>query len=533
MSVRLIGFLFIALVSCREADSHKSNSVIFHYNQPNYITSLDPAFAKSQNNIWAVDHIFNQLIDLDSTMKLVPELANFWEVSEDQMQYTFHLKRDVFFHKNICFGKDSTRRLVSKDIVFSFNRLVDTSLNPPGSWIFLGRVANNSPFLAPNDSTFILNLKEPFSPMLQILTMQYCSVIPKEAIDYYKSDFRKNPVGTGAFYFKKWLDRNGVFLSRNKQCFINLNSNLDGIRISFIEDRSIAYLEFLKGKLDFFSGLTSSFAGQVFEKNGELKSKVKDKFQVNKSSFLNTEYIGINLKKVAPDHILQNREFRVALNLGVNKEMLVKSMRNGIGTPAYSGFIPNGLPSFSDMSEAFPYDRDSAVKILNKIHYDFYNPKYSLKIHCNKDYIDLVTYVAREWQSLGIRVEIEQTETATLREMMKTGAIAMFRASWIADYSDEESFFNVFYSKNAAPPNYTRFSNQLFDELYEKAVKETDYQKRKLLFIQMNDIINYEAPIIPLFYDQSVWFSQNNILHLKADPMNLLKLDGVMKNIKN
>ena len=64
-------------------------------------------------------------------------------------------------------------------------------------------------------------------------------------------------------------------------------------------------------------------------------------------------------------------------------------------------------------------------------------------------------------------------------------------------------------------------------------MKETDYQKRKLLFIQMNDIVNYEAPIIPLFYDQSVWFSQNNILHLKADPMNLLKLDGVMKNIKN
>ena len=185
------------------------------------------------------------------------------------------------------------------------------------------------------------------------------------------------------------------------------------------------------------------------------------------------------------------------------------------------------------MSEAFPYNRDSAVKILNKIHYDFYDPKHLLKIHCNKDYIDLVTYVAREWQSLGIRVEIEQTETATLREMMKTGAIEMFRASWIADYSDEESFFNVFYSKNAAPPNYTRFSNQLFDELYEKSVKETDYQKRKLLFIQMNDIVNYEAPIIPLFYDQSVWFSQNNILHLKADPMNLLKLDGVMKNIKN
>ena len=102
-----VGFIWL---TCCSDNTHKKPRV-FHYNQPNPVTSLDPAFAKSQNNIWLIDHIYNQLIDLDDSMNLVPEIAKDWEVSKDGLSYLFHLRNDVFFHKNSCFGKDSTRRL--------------------------------------------------------------------------------------------------------------------------------------------------------------------------------------------------------------------------------------------------------------------------------------------------------------------------------------------------------------------------------------------------------------------------------------
>jgi peptide/nickel transport system substrate-binding protein len=125
----------------------------------------------------------------------------------------------------------------------------------------------------------------------------------------------------------------------------------------------------------------------------------------------------------------------------------------------------------------------------------------------------------------------KKLETATLREKMRNGSLSFFRASWVADYPDEESFMTVFYSKNPAPPNYTRFKNESFDRLYDKAIVEMDMDKRKKLFQDMDRIIIEEAPVIFLFYDQVAWFSQQNIQNLIGNPLNLLKLESV--NEKN
>ena len=175
MNSRLSKFCFFAAISfllnCRPENLPKKNRV-FHYNQPNPVTSLDPAFAKSQNNIWLIDHIYNQLLDLDDSMRLVPEIAKNWDVSDDGMKYIFHLRNDIFFHKNICFGVDSTRKLNSSDVEFSFKRLLDPALSAPGRWIFIDKLDSIKPFNIVDDSTIEVNLKKPFSPFLSLLTMQ-------------------------------------------------------------------------------------------------------------------------------------------------------------------------------------------------------------------------------------------------------------------------------------------------------------------------------------------------------------------------
>lgn len=515
------------LIGCRDTADKKIPRV-FHYNQVNYITSLDPAFAKTQNNIWVIDHVFNQLLDLDDSLNLVPEIATSWNISEDGMHYQFILRDDIFFHNDPCFGPHGPRRLLAKDVVYSFKRLLDPSVNSSGSWIFRDRVDSILPFQALNDSLFIIHLSSPYSPLLHMLTMQYCSVLPEESIKYYKDQLGKHPVGTGPFQLLKWIDRKGLFLNKNPHYFKQGLPKLEGVRISFIEDRNTAYLEFLKNEIDFFSGLQSGFALQLVTPQGNLRDDRKDMMQMLKGDFLNSEYIGINFSLLDKQHPLSDKRVRQALNYAIDRETMLQLLKFGIGTPAYRGFIPKGLPVyFQNTINSYEYNPDYARRLLDMAGYGGKKPFPELTIYTNKDYIDLITFIAKQWEEIGIPVAIDLVETASLREKMRQSEILMFRASWIADYPDEESFLNVFYSKNPAPPNYTRFSNSDFDILYEKAIKETVHSNRSKLYQQMNQIIIDEAPVIFLFYDQTAWFAQKQIVNLKSNPLNLLKLEEV------
>lgn len=113
---------------------------------------------------------------------------------------------------------------------------------------------------------------------------------------------------------------------------------------------------------------------------------------------------------------------------------------------------------------------------------------------------------------IGIKTTIDVIPSATLRQSKATGKLAIFRASWIADYPDAENYLSLFYSKNFAPngPNYTHFSNVQFDQWYESATKEIDENKRIKLYQKMDSLLISKAPIVPLYYDQSI-----RILHKK------------------
>jgi oligopeptide transport system substrate-binding protein len=107
------------------------------------------------------------------------------------------------------------RNVNAYDFAYSFQRIIDPKVASPGSWIFSEHIASGTPFVALDSFTFQIKLRKPFLPLMGILTMQYCSVIPQEAVAYYGPDFRAHPVGTGPFRFKKW--REGVALILDKK----------------------------------------------------------------------------------------------------------------------------------------------------------------------------------------------------------------------------------------------------------------------------------------------------------------------------
>lgn len=533
LSLVILTFVLFSCGGGEENNSSKVERKVFHYIQHRSVTSLDPAFAKSQANIWAIDHLYNGLVQLDDDLNIQPSIAKSWTISDDGLTYTFNLRDDVFFHDNEAFPQKKGRKVTAEDFVYSFERVWKGSINSPGAWIFNGRIATDSPFQAVDNQTFVVKLAQPFRPMLGILTMQYCSVIPKEAVEKYGADFRKNPVGTGPFKFKRWLENQSLFLVKNKKYFETENGQalpyLDGVRVSFVGDRKTAYLELIAGKTDFMSGLESSFVNELLSPEGELLSKQAEKLTFLKSPFLNSEYLGIRFDGSA-NNPLANKKIRQALNYGFDREKMLRTMRNKVGKPASSGFTPIGLPSFSEAkAKGYSFNPEKARQLLSDAGFPNGKDLPTIELLSTKDYEDLCTFIARQWEDLGIKVQVELEESATLREKMKNGQAPFFRGSWIADYPDAESFLTVFYGKNPAPPNYTQFKNTDFDQLYEKALTENEDAKRYELYHQMDQILIEEAPVVFLFYDETAWFVKKGITGLSKNAINLLSLKKVKK----
>ena len=204
----------LLLTGCRMPDN--SDKQIFRYNESAGIATLDPAFAKDQALIWGCSQLYNGLVQLDENLQPQPCIAKQWQISDNGKTYTFTLRGDVYFHKNELFDtKDSTRTVVASDVLYSFQRILDPKVASPGRWVF----EEVERFESPNDSTFIIHLKQPFGPFLSLLGMAYCSVVPREVVEHYGSDFRQHPCGTGPFQFQYWKENVKLVLRKNPLYF--------------------------------------------------------------------------------------------------------------------------------------------------------------------------------------------------------------------------------------------------------------------------------------------------------------------------
>ena len=533
IDLRIYGFVLLSILilflhSCTD-DTQVFDPRVFHYNQGAGIASLDPAFARDQSGIWAVNQLYNSILQLDDSLHIRPAIARNWDISDDGLTYTFHLRDDVWFHPDGCF-RDCTRRVTASDVVYSFRRIRDPKTASPGAWVFNDRLDTVEPFRAVDDSTFVLKLSRPFLPMLGILTMQYCSVVPHEAVEKYGPDFRSHPVGTGPFRLKIWREGSAMILVRNEKYFEREGGeqlpHIKGVRVSFINNKKTEFVAFKQGKLDFISGIDASFQDEVIDQCGNLKKELQSTIDLIKSPYLNTEYLGFLMK---PDstNILSNRRIRQAINYGFDRQELIRFLRNGVGRSAGNGFTPPGLPSYDGSITGYRYDPERAKALLKEAGHENGAGLPELVLYTNDSYKEMGLMLSKQLDKIGIKLRIEVTEPAILREWMSQGRVAFFRGSWIADYPDAESYFTVFYSRNTSPPNYTHYKNPEYDRIYEKALTEKNDSLRYALYHDMERIIISDAPIVPLYYDEVLRFTRKRVKGLNSNGLNLLDLKRV------
>ena len=598
--------LLIALIlfSCGSKKNDNENLKIFKYNESAGILTLDPIYAKDLPHIWACNQIFNGLVAFDDEMNVVPAIAKSWDISEDGMTYTFVLRDDVYFHEDECFVKtprlllgdsesrslgdlSKTRKVVAQDFVYSFNRVLDRKLNSSGSWIFSNverrqRTTDNGQqsleyaLTAVNDTILEIKLTQPFPAFLGILSMTYASVVPQEAVEYYGTEFGRHPVGTGPFKFQYWKEGVKLVFRKNPIYFefektprrqdaktpSNLDDSetrslgdsirlpyLDAVSISFLIDKQVAFMEFIKGKFHFMSGIDARYKDELLTRDGQLRDEYQDEIYLIREPYLNTEYLAFFLgdgDTLGKDRSLALRQ---AVSYSIDREKMLRYLRNGIGTPGNQGIIPAGLPGYEDAKTPRRQDTklgDSVTRSLGVLEIGYpYNPKkaeqllkdnalvgYELKLYTTQDYIDIAKFVQSALTEVGLNCKVEEMMPAALREKRANGNLPFFRSSWVADYPDAENYLSLFTTNNFTPqgPNYTHYSNEKFDALYQKSLTCNDLQERAKIYHEMDSLMMAEAPVVILFYDEVLRFVNKNVEGLGSNPTNMLDLKKVKIN---
>jgi oligopeptide transport system substrate-binding protein len=554
----IIIFYAAIFSGCNSPSRRNRDKKVFRYNEANGITSLDPAFASNESNTRACLQLYNGLVQTDSAMHIIPCIAKSWDVLEKGKVFVFNLRSDIFFHENNSFdireefnvihNKSNpirvTRKVVASDFIFSLKRLVDPLVASPCNWVMkyvqhdsLGRLTG---ITALNDSTLRITLKKPFMPFLSILSMACCSVVPHEVVDYFGADFRSHPCGTGPFMFRIWKPDVELVFLKNENYFETNKSGerlpfLDAIEISFITNKENAFIEFLKGNLDIIYGIDGMFRDQLLTRTGQLQPRFEGKFNLTTSPYLNTEFLSIVLdttKKVNSNNPLTDIRIRRALSYGFYRMDLRRYLEGNIGIAGKDGIVPPGLPSYDTSTVVGYYYYPSKVKsLLKEAGFENGVGLPEIVLHTNIEAKELCSFIQHQWEEFGFKISVEVHSHTEQMNLIDKNELPFYRSSWIADYPDAENYLGLFYSKNIPPEgyNHTHFSNREYDDLYDKAMEEVNDSIRYVYYRYMDQMLMENAPVIVVYYDQSVRLTQLNISGLGNNAMNYISLKEVMK----
>ncbi len=547
----------LVFVSCKR-DIGPDTSQLFCYNEANGISSLDPALASYQAAGWAGTQLFNSLVDLDTALVPQPCLAQSWEIADSGCTWTFHLRTDVSFHTDPCFGSRGTRRMKAEDVRYSIERIIHAKSKSPGLWVFRRRIVGADDFYRASqqgqekhcsgikvldDSTLQFRLVSAYAPFLQLLCMPYAWVVPREAIEFYGQDFGRHPVGTGPFCFDHWTTDVELLLKKNTTYFRFDSAGqrlpyVQGVRISFIKDSKTEFLEFRSGNVDVLSSIDPSIAPAVVDEGGTLREAFRQ-YQIQQACAQSVEYYGILLDTtIGAGHqsmLARSRYLRQALNYAIDRERIVRYVLNGKGKAATHGVLPPGLPGFDESTRGYDYDPERARQLLAKAGFPAGKglPVLTLQMGNSARTVSVAEAIQQMWKEIGVQLEIKQVDFPQHLEMVSSSKLQLWRTSWIGDYPDPENFLALFYSGFHSPngPNTTHYKSTVADSLYTLALSPLlSSEQRFALYRQMERMIIEESPWIFLYYSRIERLLQPSIHGLSLDGADRLVLETVRKS---
>ncbi|MGD0539921.1 MAG: ABC transporter substrate-binding protein [Tepidisphaeraceae bacterium] len=515
---------------------------------PGTIRTLDPAEAADQPAALIIGEFYECLYNYKygvNPYELFPELAAEMPVySDGGTVMTIRLRKGIRFYdpEKKVFPDGVGPEITARDVIYSFKRVCDANLSGVNySTVFEDRIVGiedwwNYTKTAPDarldwdrpvkgfqildDHTIRLVMPKPNPQMIYNLAASWTSIVSRDAVNYWKRDFRLHPVGTGAYYLKENLPDQRIVLEANP--IYRGKPDVDGgaevaeserlprikrMEYDYFTETLPPWILFTQGLFDAAIIPKESFGQAIQLQTGRLSDDLREKGVIlSKSPLPVTEYIGFNMEDpiVGP-----NRPLRQAMSMAFDRESYIENFWNGRGFPAI-GPIPPGFVTY-DPSQVNPYTQFNlaaarkAMKEAEKINGGPIPPLRILMRDSETLSRQMAENFALQMSQIGLSVQPEYRDFARWNEMVDNRQTQLFDAGWVADYPDEQDFLQMFYGKNAPAMgvNSSAYVNPAFDQLYDRAAILPDGPERRRLYVQMEEVVMNDCPWLIEFYPTS------------------------------
>jgi peptide/nickel transport system substrate-binding protein len=483
-----VGGCVLPLLSCSQAPDPNTLVMIIESSP----TDLDPRVGIDGQSERIDELLFDALLTRDEHFNVQPGLAERWEIP-DPLTYIFHLHRGVKFHDG--------RPLTSRDVKWTFDSLLQGKIRSTktASYRFVGRID------APDDSTVVFHLKEPYASLLWNLSEGAIGIVP----DGMLGEITRTPVGSGPFKFVSSEQDKEVILERNDQ-YWGTKARLAHVRFAVVPDPTTRALELRKGSADV--AINALTADTVVALANEPN------LQVERGPGTILSYIGFNLR----DPLLGDVRVRQAIACAIDRGPLLQYIWRGSAQPA-SSILPIQSWAYAPGVTGFTYDPEKAKKILDAAGYRLRNGvrfHLTMKTSTEESTRLLAAVLQQQLRDVGIELDIRTFESATFMADVMSGAFQFYSLRWIGSNEDPDIFDTVFHSHSFPPAGRNRgfYSNPRVDSLIDQASREPDQNARKKLYADVQEILAQDVPSINLWYYDNVLVHTRRVQNIKLNP---------------
>ncbi|CAI8913023.1 MULTISPECIES: ABC transporter substrate-binding protein [unclassified Pseudomonas] len=485
----------------------------------------------------SAETMFNRLTQFErGGTAVIPGLATKWDISEDGLTYTFHLREGVKFHTTPYFKP--TREFNADDVLFTFNRMISKD-DPfrkayPTEFPYftdMGMDTNITKIDKVDDHTVKFTLKDVDAAFIQNMAMSFASIQSAEyGAQLLKEgkapDINQKPVGTGPFVFKSYQKDSNIRYTGNKDYWKPDDVKIDNLIFAITTDPSVRMQKLKKNECQI----------TLFPRPADLKALKEDKaLKMPDQAGFNLGYIAYNvmdkIKGSNEPNVLANLKVRQALDMAVNKPQIIDSVYQGAGQLAVNAMPPTQWSYDTTIKDA-KYDPEKAKELLKEAGVKEgtnitlwampvqrpYNPNAKL----------MAEMLQSDWKKIGLNVNIVSYEWGEYIKRSKGGENQAMIIGWSGDNGDPDNWLNVLFGCDSlAGNNFSKWCDKKFDDLVKQAKRTSDQSKRTELYKQAQHVLKDAVPMTPIAHSTVYQPMRANVQDFKISPFGLNSFYGV------
>ena len=489
------------------------------------VESIDPALNTTNDGANYLTYLFDNLLRIDKEGKVAPSLAEKYEVSDDGLTWTFHLRDGLKWSD----GSD----LTANDFVYSWQRMIDPEVAAPYAEITLGMLegyeeaigkpdADGNPTIDPDvtklgveatdDKTLVVHMSSPTPYFDKLATFAALSPVKKDVVEANPDGWTLDPktyISSGPFKLSEWKSGSYLMLEKNENYWNKDAVKLDGIKCLLMQDQNAA-----------FSAYESGDALMIKDIPTQEITTLQKRSDYHLDPQLGTYFIDLNNTLDE----FKDARVRQAFSLALDRKYISETITAGTYTPA-TGFVSAGTsdwdgslwsdnitdPSVYINVDDFAGNLAKAKELLAEAGHPNGEGLPTLTYSTNDSayHKKIAEYLQQAWKELGVNVEVNIVEWKSFTPQRRSGNYQIARDGWVMDYNDPSNILELALTGNGN--NNAKYSNPEFDALMSKAATEKDPQTRFGYLHQAEDFIMKDTAMVPLLYYNDFYLQSDKI----------------------